>query len=64
MPDLTSMAALCSIFQQLPQLRLLVSPKTPLSVDSAIKRRCKTGRQSLNLGNGSIHVLVTEAPDV
>ena len=48
MPDLTSIAALCTIFQQLPQLRLLESLKTPLSFDSAIKRRCK------NRGNGSL----------
>ena len=58
MPDLTSIAALCTIFQQLPQLRLLESLKTPLSFDSAIKRRCK------NRGNGSLLVLVTEARDV
>ena len=60
MPDLTSIAALCTIFQQLPQLRLLESLKTPLSFDSAIKRRCK------NRGNGFLLVLilVTEARDV
>ena len=60
MPDLTSVAALCTIFQQLPQLRLLESLKTPLSFDSAIKRRCK------NRGNGFLLVLilVTEARDV
>ena len=58
MPDLTSKAALYSSSNHKSVFLSHQRLPTPLSFDSAIKRRCK------NRGNGSLLVLVTEARDV
>ena len=58
MPDLTSKAALYSSSNHKSVFLSHKRLPTPLSFDSAIKRRCK------NRGNGSLLVLVTEARDV